>query len=249
MDEDSLTKEDFLKAFEAVVKQVKTVEAKLMKDAEALADLVKKAESNLDKASKTELSKLKQELQAKIEVRLDGATKEMSDSLNFVRDKVRDLKDGKDADEQKIVDTVIAELVELSKASDSEKQIFDTPEQIRDKLSNLPEGERLEAQYIDGLVEIVTGLIPEQKSGGAGIAGRDFFVDIDLSSDLDGSTKTFNIPAVYNILSVSLSSFPHALRKGVDFTYTGTTITFTDEIDASTSLATGQTCVLTVVTP
>ena len=66
--------------------------------------------------------------------------------------------------------------------------------------------------------------------------------------EFDGVTTTFQLPAVWNIVTVSLSSFPNILRKGVDFTYTPTSITFTSEINPATSLAFGQTCVLTVVT-
>lgn len=85
------------------------------------------------------------------------------------------------------------------------------------------------------------------KSSGSGLH-RDHFSDLDITAQLDGSTKTFNIPAIYNILSVSLSSYPYGtLRKNIDYTYTNTTITFTDEIAASTQLANGQKCILTVV--
>lgn len=81
-------------------------------------------------------------------------------------------------------------------------------------------------------------------------SGRSIFKEVDLSASLDGVTKTFNIGAFYRILTVDLSSFPHALRKTTDYTYDGNagTITFTDEIDAATSLATGQTCIITLVT-
>jgi hypothetical protein len=83
---------------------------------------------------------------------------------------------------------------------------------------------------------------------GGGIVGRDIIKDIDLSAQLDGVTKTFNIQAIWNVVSVNLSSYPYgALRKGIDYTWTPTSITFTDEIDASTQLGEGQKCILTVV--
>lgn len=80
-----------------------------------------------------------------------------------------------------------------------------------------------------------------------GLGVRELIQEIDLSPQLNGVTKTFNIPAIYKIITVDLSSFPNALRKNIDYTYTGTTITFTDEIDAASSLAVGQTCILTVI--
>lgn len=125
-----------------------------------------------------------------------------------------------------------------------------TPTQIRDDLKTLEGNERLPISAIDDLQEELDKLRKMKGKGfvGGGITGRDLFKDIDLSASLDGVTKTFNIQAVWNIISVHLSSHPYALRKNVDFTYTPTSITFTDQIDASTSLAAGQTAVLTVVT-
>jgi len=85
------------------------------------------------------------------------------------------------------------------------------------------------------------------RRGMFGLGVRELVQDIDISPQLNGVTKTFNIPAIYKIITVDLSSFPNALRKNIDYTYTGTTITFTDEIDAASSLAAGQTAILTVI--
>ena len=85
---------------------------------------------------------------------------------------------------------------------------------------------------------------------GGGITGRDLFKDIDISTQLDGVTKTFNIQAVWYIIDVDLSSFPYgALRKTIDYTWTNKTITFTDTIDAATQLAAGQSCIIKAVLP
>lgn len=124
-------------------------------------------------------------------------------------------------------------------------------EDYRNALEALPEGDKLAIEAIQDLrkeLDSLKRLITANKGGGGAIAGRDLFKDIDLSASLDGVTKTFNIPVVWNIISVHTSSFPNALRKTVDFTYTPTSITFTSQIDAATTLAAGQTVVLTVVT-
>ena len=122
-------------------------------------------------------------------------------------------------------------------------------ENVRNSLEALPEGEKLAIEAIEGLRKELNELKKARggATNGGGIVGRDIVKDYDLSSQLDGVTKTFNIPAVWNIISVHCSSFPHALRKNIDFTYTPQTITFTDQIDASTTLASGQTVVLTIV--
>ncbi len=129
----------------------------------------------------------------------------------------------------------------------------DSADDIRNKLELLTGKDRLTVDAIDGLAELLAEMDKKtvgMRTGmaqGMGVTGRDLFNDIDLSPQLDGITSTFQIHAVYNIISVHLSSFPHALRKNIDFTYTPTTITFTAQIDPATALAAGQTCVLTVV--
>lgn len=130
-----------------------------------------------------------------------------------------------------------------------------TGEEVVNKINDLPtktDEFKIDKSHIKGIAELEAEirLLKSRSSGSnASIAGRDLFKDIDISSQLDGVTKTFNLPAVWNIISVNLSSFPFgALRKGIDFTYTPTSITFTSEIDAASQLSTGQSCILTVVT-
>lgn len=89
---------------------------------------------------------------------------------------------------------------------------------------------------------------PMTKFGANGVAGRDLFQDIDISSQFNGVLKTFNIQAVWRIISVDLSSFPYgSLRKNIDYTWTPTSITFTSQIDAATQLAASQSCIITAV--
>lgn len=131
-----------------------------------------------------------------------------------------------------------------------EKNLPQYGEVFRDGLELLEGGERLKIEAIKDLREELDELKKRPIAfQGGGIVGRDIIQDIDISDDLDGVTKTFNIQAVWRIISVDLSSFPYgSLRKNIDYTWTPTSITFTDEIDAATQLAEGQSCILTVVT-
>lgn len=156
-------------------------------------------------------------------------------------------EDGKDADEENIVEKVLARIPEpeIPEVED------ETPESIRDLLEELipkSEDEKLDPRSIKGWEELMKKIegIASRPTTVANV-GRDI-TDIDISSQLDGVTKTFNIPAVWKIVTVDLSSFPNALRKNIDYTWTPTSITFTSEIEASTSLNTGQTCIITAVT-
>lgn len=123
-------------------------------------------------------------------------------------------------------------------------------EEIRDKLESLEGEDRLDASAIKGLEAILSDIkgLKQRPTGNGGMMGRDLIKDVDISASFNGSTKTFNIHGIWNIISVSLSSYPFgSLRKNIDYTFTTTTITFGDTIDAATQLAAGQQGVLTVV--
>ena len=136
-----------------------------------------------------------------------------------------------------------------------EEMIPEIPDQIlgedmRNALEALPTGDKLAIDAIENLQEELDKIRKIKSTAtvsGGGIVGRDIIKDYDLSPYLDGATKTFNIPAVWNIVSVDTSSFPHALRKNIDYTWTPQSITFTSEIDETTTLAQGQTVILTIV--
>lgn len=124
----------------------------------------------------------------------------------------------------------------------------DKPHEIRNKLEELTNEARLDAKAIKGLEKFFENLIQDVKTlkgrpvfvGGSG--GRGAVRFHDLSGSLDGSKKTFSLPAFWRIISITSSSFPTTFRETIDYTVDGTLmqITFTSEIDASTTLATGQ---------
>lgn len=116
-------------------------------------------------------------------------------------------------------------------------------EEIRNALELLQGEERLDFSAIKGLRKILNKLKkrPITFKGGAGSSGGRTIVAYDLSSQLDGVTKTFNLPSLWRVISVHSSSFPFVFRPTIDYTISGNTITFTSEIDANTTLENGQT--------
>jgi hypothetical protein len=139
----------------------------------------------------------------------------------------------------------------LPKIEDIEKDLPKLGTSIRDSLELIDEEEeKLDIKAIKNLRKELDDLAKKVSQAGisGGVVGRDIIKDIDLSSQLDGVTKTFNIQAVWYIVSVDLSSYPYgSLRKGIDYTWTPTSITFTSEIDETTQLSSGQKLILTVV--
>lgn len=254
---EGLTREEFVKSFEAVLKIILDLEKNLIerndkKTADTLIELNSLRESFkgfIEKAKRDSESTFGGLRRSAIE-RVDNAfvksdvnrrlTKAL-EAVDIVLEKAKELKDGKDADEELIIER-------LKKLIPDES----TPEEIRDALETLEGAERLKIEAIHNLREELDRLekiINTKNTGGVGggIIGRDFFKQVDISSQLDGVTKTFNVPAMWTVLSVVTSSFPHALRPTIDYTFTSTTITFTDQIEAAGTLAAGQTVILTVV--
>lgn len=81
---------------------------------------------------------------------------------------------------------------------------------------------------------------------GGGSSGGKIVRSYDLTG-LNGSTKTFALPAFYRVISVHSSSFPFIFKPDIDYTTDGLamTITFTSEVNESTALANGTTIIIT----
>ena len=120
-------------------------------------------------------------------------------------------------------------------------------EEVRDKLETLEDENRLDSSAIKGLEELIKKFAPRPVMLGGGGGGGHIVKSLDLNDygPLDGLTKTFNIPAVWRIISIHSSSAPWSFVLTKDYTWSPTQVVFTDEINAETTLAAGQT--ITVV--
>lgn len=118
----------------------------------------------------------------------------------------------------------------------------DTAEQVRDKLSSLIGDDRLDSSAIKGLDEKIAKM---RGNSTTFAVSRGQVKVYDLSDQLDGVTTTFSLPAFWLVIDAKLSSVP-VLRPTVDYTVDGTNmqITFTSQVDASTSLSNGQSLIV-----
>lgn len=236
--ESAVTQEEMVAAVKAILDTVKAMEGRISQS-------VAKTKDSSDVSTTTLRSEIR-ELEARISRAIDetrsASGQTLAQSLAALREEINE------------VQARIPELPDYSDRFDAiEKKIPTLPpeklgEDYRNALEALPVGDKLAIEAIEGLREELDKVRKGGRVSGGGVTSRDVFKDYDLSPYLDGVSKTFNIPAVWNIISVDTSSFPHALRKNVDYTYTSQTITFTSEIDAATTLAAGQTVILTIVT-
>ena len=150
--------------------------------------------------------------------------------------------DGKDVEESAVIDQIEKDIPKLGFA-------------VRDALELLTGRERLDIKYIKGWKKALAAIKKETKifyaGGGGGAEGGRTVLSYDIYDQLDGSTKTFTLPAFWRVISVHSSSFPNAFRATTDYTTDASamTITFTSEINAATTLATGQTVTIVYSQP
>lgn len=90
--------------------------------------------------------------------------------------------------------------------------------------------------------------IPERPTTTIFGPGKTKIIKIDLSDQLNGSTKQFHLGTHFGIVSVDSSSAPFgAFRENIDYKESGRDIVFTANVDASVALAQGQSLIVKVL--
>lgn len=224
-DPDTLTKAEFVKSFENVVKQIKKVEAKYEQSIVKLEDkfqvMTDDSKTEYDGKLSDLLSTFKAEMKKLDELKLDLIAK--------VSDKLTEVKDGKDADEETIVGKVLSQI----KLPEQKEIILDDAFEIRNKLETLNGDERLSANAISGLQELLDEIKNQKVVGGKGggfskIAMDSHFVDDETPSGTkDGANTDFKIAAT-PIPAASLKVYINGQRMRIteDYTLSGRTISF-----------------------
>lgn len=244
--DNAVTMEELKKAVEAMLQFSVKLQTKTENELKTISESVKTAISRIETLASNQTTEAKQELQDSCDKMMSDMRFQCEAMISEAQAKIDGVKDGEngmDADEQKVIDAVLAQIPPV-KELDPE-----TPESVRDKLESI-EGEdnKLEINAIGHLEEELKKLrkqISELSSRPmGGVATRDIVKSMDISAQLDGVTKTFQTSAMYRVITVLLSSTPSALRENVDYVWSDTSITFTSEINASTSLASGQSVII-----
>lgn len=123
----------------------------------------------------------------------------------------------------------------------------DTGKDIVAKINalDLEKGPKIDKEHIKGLKtledDVQEALVNSRR---AAFYGGSTTLNYDISSLLNGSTKTFDLPAGAQVLLVQFSSTPWIARPTVDYTVSSGQITFTSQIDETQTLASGQTVVI-----
>lgn len=238
--DEGLTREEFVKSFSEVLKVVKEVKDTSSTEWKALKEGIDRIKADLSQTHSQSVDDIKGQVdQVFVGEKVAEMRKLIEEKIASVRDGI-DGKDGKDGAKGEKGDKGDPGETGLQGIDGSP----DTGIRIRDKLEKLLGDERLDVSAIKGLEKELDKIKQTFSRGQTVVAiQRGQVTAYDLSASLNGVLKTFSLPTFWKVISVHLSSVPNILRPTVDYTTDAgaMTITFTSEIDAASSLNTGQT--------
>lgn len=227
LEENSLSKEDFVKSFSNVVDLIKKLRSDFEAQSQELQDGIKKLSDTLSKKTDKAEADAARSLDSKFATLKAEVASQFSFLSDAVNSKLAEVQDGtpgapgKDADEVQIKRQLSKEL-----KSYLDSLFKDAEKALEDAVGKIP----------DRPVRTVFGPLPRKPTL------------VDLSGSLDGSTKTFNVGFKhFGVIGVWSSSTPFAWRPTIDYTESGQNIVFDASIDASVMLAAGQTLVVQVL--
>ena len=226
--QDSVTQEEFLKSFQSVIdlvlkigKDLKDRNEKMSKEMMDLCDTLAK---NLEELNKQKLSSVCLSMDNKMaeaQIGINKLLKEQEAGMNFIRDKVRKIKEGVDGKDGR----------DAPPAKDGKDGSPDTAQQIRDKLESLDEDNQLRIESIYKLHEELNAFKnrPARVGGGfSKIAMDSHLVDDETPTGLINSANTAfvlaNAPNPLSSLKVYVNG--QRMRLTEDYTFSVKTITF-----------------------
>ena len=231
LEDDAITRQEFVKAFEAVVKIVKDIKdansKEMMAIHQTITALSNKMQSDvsneMSSAEKKSMDYCMKEMQ-KIYKEHEKKISQMDEKMAMVQDGI----DGKDADTAEIIKEVLSKVPQTP---------FLTSVEIRDRLEIFKEeDEKLKIDAIGFLKAKLEELEKKiaQKSGGGVRRVFQPYVD-DFSALTNGSTKIFYLsrePLRTDTVQIFGTDFPTILRPTTDFTIAGKKLTLTSAVPA-----------------
>ncbi len=219
--DESLTKEEFVKSFEVVVNVIVKLGEDLKVENKGNIKSLTSLFEDLKTNKTTGLDKVKEDLLKKVDKALD----EQTNSLNFIRDKVRKIKDGGKGERGDKGDK--GEGIKGDKGDVGKQGSPDTSEQIVSKVNTSKT--KIKKEQIEGIDEVIDNMKAEVGSA-RGFAARASNATKFHPLTADGSTKIFAVPkSVAAILHCS--DFPSVFYENSGFTInaTRTQITITTD--------------------
>ena len=239
--EDSMTKSQIDGVISKLIDHVKQIKEKNIKDLENMGTGLNQASEALKNATQADFGALKAEINTLIDDHINDRGGVLKGIIDGINERVDNIKDGKDADEEVIVEKVL-DKIELPKIDELKKDIPVLGDEIRNSLELLNDEERLDVSAIKGLEEMLKKwekkLYSERLRFVGGTPRPQFIDSEDLVGTKNGTNKVFtinNFPSPATSLKIFRNG--QRLKLTTDYTLSGKTITLvTDVAPASDEL-------------
>ena len=230
MKQDHLGKADFTDAFKNVIAFIKKIEARNKKEFQDINKALTDFSNKLKDDNNTNVSELKDSTKNYVSGVISKLESEHAKLKEMVDKKLAEVVDGKDADEDRILENLKAQ-VHLPTIDELKDDLPKLGKQVRDSLELLDGEERLDVSAIKGLKELMqTKSLGSKVSGGGlnvGSMNLRFVDDESLVGTVNGTNKIFTTSKTP--VPDSLKVYRGGARQRIteDYTFTGKTITFT----------------------
>jgi hypothetical protein len=169
--DEAVTLNELKKAVEAMLQFSVKLQDKTEKELTTIAESVQIAISRIETMSQAQTDDAKQELQDSCDSMMSDMKFQCEAMISEAQAKVDSVENGQngvDADEEKVIQEVLARIPK-------EEPIEETPESVRDMLETLEGEERLDASAIKGIEEMIVAKTPEQSRIITGMKGIEVF--------------------------------------------------------------------------
>jgi hypothetical protein len=240
IDEAYITEEDFLKQFKLVLDIFNAMKNANEKQRAEMLAMVEKKMSEMENMRGQHSSEISYEMKEKEKEMMDYCKsmmakieKQNENEMNFIKDKVSGLKDGQDANEQRVIQKATEEV--LAKIPPNKELQPETGQSIVNKVALLPEGERWLIEDVKDLRkeldEVKKRPIGTFGGGGGGfsVGAMNFhIIDDETPSEVPNGVITdftlANTPSPSSSLKVYQDG--QRMKLTTDYTLSGRTVSF-----------------------
>lgn len=233
LDPDTLTKEDFVKSFENVVNLVKKIEAQNIQEFKQIQEVIAKLSQKLTDQVNLDVTDLNKKTMDYCKTEMERMIKAHEQKMMEVDDKMMEVKDGKDADEEMMINKIMEE-IQSPIIEKMEKNMPQLGASVRDALELLQGKDKLGIEAIAGLQELLEELKNRKTTVGGGggfskIAMEIHFIDNETpSGTVNGVNTDFTLARTPNpTTSLKVYKDGQKMQLTGDYTLSGRTISFT----------------------
>jgi len=233
--EESLTRSEFESLAVKLAEIVKNVKDNNLKEIDSIKKAIDTYSGTISSSSEAKFASLKNETDKLVRNHTDMSEKTISAKIKELDEKLSTVKNGNDADEEKIVGKVL-ELITIPTIEEIKDDLPIMGTEVRDSLELLKEDERLDISAIKGLKELIKKLTPAPATGGVNFGAVNIrMVDEEsLVGTKNGVNKVFTISKAPSP-ATSLKIYRNGQRMRItagDFTYANKKITFTTALES-----------------